>query len=120
MTKRILAAAVACLGVGCASRAAYDEYPMGYYVTDDGVAGCEFVYAFYPYYNPYAAVARLDIVRVERPHVPRTVDRPDNPLTPFSSSGGGSSSSGGVVSSDRMSVAPAPPPPAPRVVEPRS
>lgn len=118
MSKRILAAAIACLAVGCASRGGYE--PMGYYVTDDGVAGCEFVYSFYPYYNPYAPVARLEIVRIERPHVPRTVDRPDNPWTPFTSSGGGSSSPGGVVSSDRMSVAPAPAPPAPRVVEPRS
>jgi hypothetical protein len=121
MTKRILAAAIACLAVGCASRAGYDEYPMGYFVTDDGAAGCEFVYSFYPYYNPYAPVARLEIVRIERPHVPRTVDRPDNPWTPFTSSGGGSSPPDmGIVYSDRMPVAPAPAPPPPRVVEPRS
>ncbi|HTO87426.1 MAG TPA: hypothetical protein VMR54_07835 [Thermoanaerobaculia bacterium] len=124
MRKRILAilaAAIACLAAGCASRAGYGDDEMGYYVTDDGVAGCEFVYSFCPYYNPYAPVARLEIVRIERPRVPRTVDRPDDPWTPFTSSGGASSSPDmGVVYSDRMSVAPAPPPPAPRVVEPRS
>ena len=123
MTKRILAAALACLAVGCASRRGYDDYPMGYFVTDDGVAGCEFVYSFYPYDNPYppASFARLEIVRVERPRVPRTVDRPGNPWAPFTSSGGGSSPTDmSVVYSDRMSVAPPPPPPAPRVVEPRS
>ncbi len=121
MSKRVLAVAIACLAVGCASRAGYDGYPIGYVVTDDGVAGCEFVYSFYPYYNPYAPVARLELVRVEQPHVPRTIDRPDDSWTPLTSSVGDSNSPAvGVNSGDRMSVAPAPAPPAPQVVGPRS
>jgi len=125
MRKLFLLAAAASLAAGCASAPGGS---MGYYYTDDGLPGCAFRYGYYPYYDASgpAAVARMDIARVERIAIPRRIDRggwtsADRPSVARSGGWGPTADSGsaGVVS-ERSTVMPAAPPPAPRVVAPRS
>jgi hypothetical protein len=110
MKKLLLAAALACLAVGCASGGA--DSSMGYLVTDDGFDGCMFRYPFYPYYDPYApaGAARMEVVRVERPHFPRGIDRTDDQWAGGPMSGG----------AERSTVVQPAGHPEPRAIGPRS
>ena len=124
MSKPVLAAALIVLGaggIGCSS--GYSS--MGYLVTDDGLPGCAFRYGYYPYYDATGAerIARMDVLRVERLRLPRTINRDDDSLADrLSASAAGYPPEAGGASSlvaDRAPIAPPAPPPPPRVVAPR-
>src|SRR5580765_1211089 len=77
MKKLLLLAALALSAAGCVSGRSNSGY--GYFVTDDGFDGCAFRYGYYPYYDPYPSgalsPARMEIVRVNRVHMPVPIDR---------------------------------------------
>ena len=124
MRKLLFLAAAATLAAGCETSRGSS---MGYYYTDDGLPGCAFRYDYYPYYDSSgpAPTARMDIARVERVAIPRSIDRSDiwNGDGMMGPSGGGNTAGEqpAAAMSDRSAVMPpAPGPPAPRVVGPRS
>ena len=121
MKKLLLAAFLSLLAAGCVS-GRNRSMGYGYFVTDDGFAGCAFRYGYYPYYDPYPSgllnPARMDIVLVHQPRVPQLVDR--DVAWPNASAGGNGIDAVASSQGERAAVTTAAPPPPTRVVAPRS
>jgi hypothetical protein len=126
MRRLLFLASALTLAAGCVTQ---PRYSMGYYSTDDGLDGCAFRYSYYPYYDAGAgSAARMNVDRLTRIAVPRTIDDRGPGLLfhgslqpPPGADSAGASPGAVTVVDNRSAILPASPAPAaPRVVGPRS